>query len=306
MKEIIAKNTNINPTPHLRALGYFVAVADHEGITNAAEALNLSPSVLSRSMSLLEERLGVPLFYRKRGAFRLTPEGVSLLAPASKMVAAAREALNTIEAGREEPSGLLRVGVHSEFGYGWFPQKLAVYRQQNPLVDLELIYDDAVTDLVRNGLDMALRFGQPKDVRIYQKKIRSFEIIAVSGPQLVDRKDVNRTRIIEKLPYMGRIRGAHPDRLRGVHRKTGQPFEFTRRGPIAMDNTLATLHAVEAGLGIAFVLGDCVQDQIEAGKLIHLLPHYHFGDIDLFAVFATSPPPIAVRRMMDLLGDDTA
>ena len=252
-------------------------------------------------MTLLETRLGVTLFYRTRGAFRLTSEGSSLLGPASRMLSSAREALNIIEAGREEPTGLMRIGVHSEFGYGWFPEKLAVFQLQNPKVDLELIYDDAVTDMVRDNLDMALRFGEPDDERIYQKKIGSFEIVAVAGPQLVDKKNATSAEVVEKLPYIGRIRGAHPDRLTGTHRKTGTTFEFKHRGFVAMDNTLATLHAVEAGIGIAFVLAECVQQQLQANRLIHLLPQYHFGNIDLYAVFVTSPPPIAVRRMINLL-----
>lgn len=77
MKEDIAKNAINNPTSYLRALGYFVAVAERGGISAAADALNLSPSVLSRSMTLLETRLGVTLFYRTRGAFRLTSNGNS-------------------------------------------------------------------------------------------------------------------------------------------------------------------------------------------------------------------------------------
>ncbi|MEM7427240.1 MAG: LysR family transcriptional regulator [Pseudomonadota bacterium] len=291
----------MNPTAHLRALGYFVTVADRGGVSNAAEALNLSPSVLSRSMSTLEARLGVTLFYRTRGDFRLTPEGAALLEPAARMLSSAREALDVIALNQEEPSGRLRVGVHTEFGYGWFPEKLAEYSAQNPKVDLELVYDDAVTDLVRDGLDMALRFGQPRDVRIYQRKLGTFEIIAVSGPQLIGPADAGRPDKVRKLPYIGRMRGAHPDRLTGTHRRTGKLFEFQHRGAIAMDSTLATLHAVEAGLGIAFVLRECVARQIESGTLVHLLPGYHFGDIDLFAVFASSPPPVAVRRMIDLL-----
>ena len=70
-----------------------------------------------------------------------------------------------------------------------------------------------------------------------------------------------------------------------------------------MDSTLATLHAVEAGLGIAFVLARCVQTEIDRGTLVQLLPSYHFGEVDLFAVFGSSPPPVAVRRMIDLLAD---
>ena len=303
MKQKVSKNTNNIPTSYLRALGYFVTVADRGGVSSAADALNLSPSVLSRSMSTLEARLGVTLFYRSRGPFRLTPEGAALLEPATRMLSAAREALDTIEIGREEPSGLLRVGVHNEFGYGWFPDRLAAYRQQHPKVDLELIYDDAVTDLVRDGLDVALRFGPPRDMRIYQKKLRTFEIIAIASPQLIAPADADNPLIAGDLPYIGRIRGAHPDTLTGRHRASGATFDFTKRGLLAMDNTLATLHAVEAGHGIAFVLLECVAHEIENGTLVHLLPSYHFADIDLYAVFATSPPPLAVRRLTDLLID---
>ncbi|MBO9447377.1 LysR family transcriptional regulator [Ruegeria sp. R14_0] len=278
-----------------------MTVADRGGVSAAADALNLSPSVISRSMSNLEKRLGVCLFYRTRGPFRLTPEGAALLDPATRMLSAAREALEVIEAGRTEPSGLLRVGVHSEFGYGWFHERIAAYRADNPKVSLELVHDDAVTDLVRDRLDIALRFRAPTDVRLYQKKLGKFEIIAVASPMMIDPNDADEPARLASLPYIGRMRGGHPDTLSGKHRVSGEMFEFTTRGMIAMDNTLATLHAVEAGLGIAFVLRECVRHEIENGMLVHLLPSYFFGSVDLYAVFGTSPPALAVRRLIEAL-----
>ena len=70
-----------------------------------------------------------------------------------------------------------------------------------------------------------------------------------------------------------------------------------------MDSTLAALHAIEDGLGCAVFLEPCVRKSIDAGRLVHVLKNFDFGAIDLYALFPASPPPLAVRRMVDLLAE---
>lgn len=291
----------MTPIPYLRALGYFATVAEQGSISAAASVLKLSPSVISRSMSALEEQLEVKLFYRTRGNFRLTPEGVALLHPAANMLASARQAMEAIEMSRNEPAGTLRITVPTEFGYGWLPNRLAQYTQQNPKVNLELVYDDAVVDILNDGFDLALRFRQPKDVRVYQRKLTSFNIVAVASPSLITKRDADQVDKVCTLPVIGRIRGADPSRIIGHHRKTGDSFSFTPETQIAMDGTLPALHAIEEGLGCALFLEPCVEDAVSEGRLLRVLKSYDFGAVDLYALFAASPPPLAVRRMIDLL-----
>lgn len=138
----------------------FRAVAEAGGVNEAARLLRISPSALSRSVSLLEAALGTTLFFREKGLMRLTPSGEELLAATRD----AMRLLHEASSGDSEPRGLVRIGVTSRLGtYRALPLLTAV-RRRWPRLEPQVITTregEYPSMLLRGQLDLVIAIGRP-------------------------------------------------------------------------------------------------------------------------------------------------
>ncbi len=141
----------------------FVRTAEVGSLSAAARLLDTSPAVASAALKRLEFALQVRLFARSTRSLRLTAEGEAFLLHA-------RQALQSLEAGRQQLagsksaiSGPLQLAVPSDFGRNTLLPWLDTFMQTHPQVQLRLLLGDRVTDLFREPVDIALRYGEPED-----------------------------------------------------------------------------------------------------------------------------------------------
>lgn len=144
-------------------LQMFVRTAEVGSLSAAARQLDISPAVASAALKRLELALQVRLFARSTRSLRLTAEGEAFLLHA-------RQALQSLEAGRQQLagsksaiSGPLQLAVPSDFGRNTLLPWLDTFMQTHPQVQLRLLLGDRVTDLFREPVDIALRYGEPED-----------------------------------------------------------------------------------------------------------------------------------------------
>ncbi|WP_070884303.1 LysR family transcriptional regulator [Pseudomonas argentinensis] len=144
-------------------LQMFVRTAEVGSLSAAARLLDTSPAVASAALKRLEFALQVRLFARSTRSLRLTAEGEAFLLHA-------RQALQSLEAGRQQLagsksaiSGPLQLAVPSDFGRNTLLPWLDTFMQTHPQVQLRLLLGDRVTDLFREPVDIALRYGEPED-----------------------------------------------------------------------------------------------------------------------------------------------
>ncbi|MEM9173575.1 MAG: LysR family transcriptional regulator, partial [Pseudomonadota bacterium] len=166
-----------------RALAVFVAVADNGSFTQAGRHLHLSTSVVSHHISRLEEKLGISLFFRSTRAMSLTPEGERMLAPARRMVIAAEQALDSLSDESEQPVGELRITAPAFWDATEFNRRIWRFAQRFPQIRIKLHATDDQRDLIKEGFDLALRFGELSDSNLKSKRIGSFRRVLVSSPQ---------------------------------------------------------------------------------------------------------------------------
>jgi DNA-binding transcriptional LysR family regulator len=147
------------PTPELRQLRYFVAVATELNFTRAARRLHVVQQALSGAVGQLEAQLGVKLFMRTTRRVELTEAGRALLPHARATLAAANDAviaISDVAAGR---SGRLGVGLAATAGFGLTPELLRLYGQRYPDVELEVRhfdFSDPRGGLAHGGTDVAI------------------------------------------------------------------------------------------------------------------------------------------------------
>lgn len=144
-------------------LQLFVRTAETGSLSAAARLLAISPAVASAALKRLERQLQVRLFARSTRSLRLTPEGEAYLAHA-------RLALQSLEEGRQQLagsklgiSGLLQLSAPSDFGRNTLLPWLDEFQCAHPQVQLRLLLGDRVSDLFREPVDIALRYGAPED-----------------------------------------------------------------------------------------------------------------------------------------------
>ena len=140
-------------------LAAFAAVARARSFTRAAAELRLSPSALSHAMRGLEARLGVRLLARTTRSVAATPAGERLLRSLEPALAEVGRGLDALADWRGEPSGTLRLTTFSSAARSVLDPALPRFLLDHPSVSVEVIVDDRLADIVADGFDAGIRFG---------------------------------------------------------------------------------------------------------------------------------------------------
>ncbi len=248
----------------------FVAIVEHGSLTRAAEVLGLPRPTVSKRLARLEERLGVRLLHRTTRRMKLTEQGELLHERARGIVHAARAAEAAVRRLDGVPRGLLRVLVPPRVPEGVFTRWLAEFMEAYPEVSLDVVGTDAHVDLVAEGFDVALRYGEFNDPSLVSRTLVVNAEIAVASPAYLEARGV---------PTSGADLAEH-DCIVG-YRGTTVPtprWPLLDGGFVGVSGSLMTNHdglsleAAKLGLGIALVIDRSVHDLLASGELVHVLP----------------------------------
>jgi DNA-binding transcriptional LysR family regulator len=270
-------------TDRLVALRLFARVARSGNFSRAGRELGFSQPSASRIVSELEREVGVALLTRTTRAVTLTEAGVDYLARIEAILDALDEADHAVR-GSGELRGVLRVGVAASFGVRELIPRLPAFTERHPALRIELLMNDQRQDLVHEGVDIALRFGELADSVATARRLGATRRMLVASPAYLARAGTPQ----------------QPDEL-AAHRFIGGPVGPGARGiPMALDgralvvrvqsrlvttvNEGATAAAV-AGMGIAMGGHWGCRAELDDGRLQQVLPAWDLGSTELHAVF---------------------
>ncbi len=157
-------------------LRVFHTVGLHKSLTGAAESLNLSQSAVSRQISSLEERMGIPLFHRHARGLTLTEHGEILLRTVSEMVTKLEATEISLAEATLKPKGPFKLTVPVAFGTLWLAAQMKEYCDLYPDIQMTLLCEDRELDLTTRQADAAIRFQptkQPDLVQIPMMQLRN-------------------------------------------------------------------------------------------------------------------------------------
>ncbi|WP_027853782.1 LysR family transcriptional regulator [Marinobacterium litorale] len=123
----------------VRALRYFLAVAEEQGFTAAARRLNVAQPAVSMAIRKLEERLALNLFHRRERHVELTDEGQVLLGHARRITQAVKDAELEMHEIHGLRQGEVRIGIPSMLGSYYFPPILMAFRHRYPNLQLTVV-----------------------------------------------------------------------------------------------------------------------------------------------------------------------
>jgi DNA-binding transcriptional LysR family regulator len=287
----------------LNGVGVLAAVVESGNFARAAEALGLTPSGVSRAVARLEMRLGVRLFDRTPRAVTLTDDGHRFHAQIGPLLAAIEEAADEVAGSAAAVRGRLRVNVDPWFARWVLAPRLSEFLAEYQALTIELVIRDTLGELVREGFDAAVRFGEPEPSGLIVRKLMETRILTCAAPA-----------------YLARYgRPQHPQDL--VQHEcllfrdpvTGRPFpwEFHRGGEVIevkvsgrlVVNDLATkLNACAAGHGISQSLALGLDPLLESGELIQILSDWAEERFPLYAYLPSRHlPPAKVRAFLEFV-----
>lgn len=268
-------------------LRIFHSVADAGSFTNAANALNLSQSAISRQVSALEHDLSVPLFSRHARGLILTEQGETLYHTVHDVLLKLDAVKNKLTESTERPEGKLKVTTTVGLGTGWLTNRIHEFLELYPDVQLELSLVNEELDLATRQADCAIRLRQPTQAEIIQRKLFTVHFHIYASPEYVKRNgqlksinDLDSHRILafgDNTPsYLSDMNW-----LKTVGRTDHKP----RTAVCEVDNLIALRKICEGGAGIA-VLPDYIVESKHT--LVQLLQSAEVPSMDTYFCYPQS------------------
>jgi LysR family glycine cleavage system transcriptional activator len=280
--------------PPLNSLRAFEAAARHLSLTRAAEELHVTPAAVSHQVKGLESHLGVKLFRRANRSLLLTDAGQACLPGLRAGFDRLAEAMEAVRA-RDE-SGPFTVSVPPSFGAKWLVARLDRFAQKHPGYDVRLDASMRLVDLMREGVDIAVRYGAGHYEGMRVDCLLDEVAIPVCSPRLLEGdpplrtpKDLcHHTLLHHTASYQD---DSYPD-WRMWLQAAGIPSCDLSRGPTFGMASMAVEAAID-GQGVALVGHVLVADDIAAGRLVR---PFELSFPVQFAYYIVSPLITAERH----------
>ena len=258
----------------------FVAVAQASNFGVAARRLGRSTSHVSREIARLEDRIGQRLFYRTTRHVSLTEAGERFIVRCRQLIDERDEALAEVFDEGEELKGHLRMTCPVVFGEGVVVPLLNQLLTENPQFSVDLLLTDEVVDMVGQGIDLAIRFGQLRDSRLVATRLMSRTRALCASPAYIQAHGAPQR--LEDLNAHSCLRSTVDT---WVFERDGEPYVHRPHGRFSCNSGYGTLVAALGGLGLCRLPDFYIRPYIKAGALVELLSQYQPPDEGVWAVY---------------------
>jgi DNA-binding transcriptional LysR family regulator len=270
----------------------FVEVADAGGVTPASRRLGISKSMVSRRLVRLEAELSVQLVARTTRGAALTEAGATFREYAARVVAEVDLAKETVlPAG--ELRGRLRVAAPLSFGPTHFAPVLAEMAERHPELHIHSCYTDRFVDLIAEGYDCAIRVGKLPDSNLIARRIGPIHAKYVAAPAYIEKYGSPETPE-ELVTHQALMQGTETwPALDG-----DKVIALRPQGRFKADNGAALVAAALAGVGIAALPVDLIQEHLNSGALVPVMLRYPIPEHGIFVVRPPGQHPSRKVRVL--------
>lgn len=291
----------------LGGIGIFVETAQTQSFIATGRQLGISASAVSKSISRLEERVGVRLFQRSTRTVRLTTEGEVFLERCKRILSEIQAAEDDLSAMTQFPRGRLRVGLALAAG---LPLPcLAAFMERYPEIELDLDFTDRLVDVIDEGFDVVIRGSDLSDSRLMSRPLGPYRPCLVAAPGYLEKqgRPSKPSDLMEHACLHYRWRNSGKLYQWPFKKKTSQHNGVVL--PIAMvcSDLEALLYLTIAGRGIACLPDFAVKDALAEGSLELLLDRHLTGGGTFHVVWPSSRQMAPkVRVFVDFMVDHFA
>jgi LysR family transcriptional regulator, regulator for bpeEF and oprC len=288
----------------LNQVRIFERVAARSSFAAAARELGLPRSNVSRAVASLEQSLGTRLLHRTTREVALTPAGTALFERAEAIMADLNQAIAYIGELRGTPSGPLRISAGIGLGINVLSTHLPRFAQRYPKVEIDLRLESNRVDLLTEGVDVALRFGELSDSSLVARRLgaiprdicASREYLAQTA-KLAAPDDLSIHRIVDMPTLDGRPR---PWRLY----RDGEERKIELKPMLTVDDAVTAYRFVLNGAGIGIVSQYLCEQDLASGRLLRPLREWSVPPVPLYLVYPSKRELApAVRAFSDFLNE---
>ncbi|MEO3989126.1 LysR family transcriptional regulator [Pseudocitrobacter cyperus] len=280
----------------LTSLRSFVAVIETGSFYNAAVQMETSSASISRRISALEQSLGVRLLNRTTRHLELTTAGEQFFQDVKDILAALEQAEERLNCFQETLSGVIRVSAPLTFGVKKLAPLLPLFMAKYPQVTVQLQLEDRLSDLVSEGLDLALRISALNDSSLVCSHIADLPRLFCASPGYLERKGVpaSPAGLAGHSCLRYSLLSARDEW--GIAEGKELPEMHT---PLISDNGDVLREAAIQGMGIAMLPWFIVEDALHAGTLVPVMQAHSPSPLPLSLIRPTRHyTPVRVTTFM--------
>jgi len=285
-------------------MAVFRRVVEAKNFSAVARETNMSQSTVSKHIAALEDRLGTKLLNRSTRSLKLTEAGKEYYHHCIRILNDFQEAEASIGKGKIKPTGTLRISTSAAFGRTFILPKLNDFFDAYPDINVDLLFDDDYVDLVKEGIDLAIRIGPLADSSLIAKKIGVSPRIVVASPEYLVKNGrpkkpadlVNHNCLLYSLQKS-------PDLWYFNSMQEGD--ESVRvNGRFKASSHEAICDATIAGLGISIICEWYTTEYVKNGRLNVILEEHKPTTYDIHVVYPERRfVPQKVKSMIDFLAN---
>ena len=271
----------------LEAMRVFVTALDEGSLACAGRRLSRSPAAMTRAIAALERHVGARLLHRTTRVLQLTEAGEQYAAVCRRVLTDLDEADLALAGNRAAPRGVLTVTAPVMFGTRVLRPVVGEFLRAYPAMQVRYLLLNRVTNLVDEGIDVALRIAPLQESSLIAVRIGEVRRVLCASPRyLADRPPINTLADLARHDCIG-IEPTSPTDIWNFPPARGSRIARTVRvKPRLMVNTDdAAVGAAIDGEGIVRIFSYKIQDEVRDGRLAVLLP-------------ADEPPPVPIHLVV--------
>ncbi len=252
----------------------FVRIVQAGSLSAAAAQMGTSQPTISRRLQQLERSLGLRLLQRSTHAMKLTEDGERCFERAKELLSGWDAFESDLRGAGVEASGSLRVVVPHAFGQKQLIGPLAEFMRRHPRMTVDWLLHERASDFISQGIDCAINVGEVTDPSLVAIKLAEVPRALLVAPSVVAGHPLPaHPRDLSAMPWLA-LPSFYRRQISLRHVGTGEICEVAIQPRLTTDNIHAMAHAALEGLGVCLISAWLVQEHLENGSLIELLPDW--------------------------------
>lgn len=251
---------------------FFIAVAENEGITAAANKLNMPKSSISKALNRLEDTLGVRLLERNSRNVRVTSEGETFYRHCLLIMEQVEETNATMGGLVARPHGRLVVALPMAFCREIIAPNLSKFHEEFPDIDLEIIVTSRSVDIIKEQIDMAVVVGKQIDSNLITKTIYQAQLLWVTSSEYAERNNLGEMPE-HLLSHIQICEKRYGERSFPIHTPDLTTRINLRKNITHVNDPISVREAIINGCGVSLIPDQYCKKKLADGSLIQVYKH---------------------------------
>lgn len=284
----------------LSAMRVFVCVVEQGSLSRAAEKLNLSRAMVSRYLADLEKWIGGRLLHRTTRSQSLTSAGEEVLARCQALLLLSDEIEQIVDNNQQIPRGLLRMTSSQSLIQAFLTDAVCDYLTFNPAAKIDICRQEKTLNLVDERIDLAIRITNQLDSNLIARRLGTCYSVMCASPAYAERHPLPQK--IEQLSKHNCLTHEHYSHHQWGFSYQGSSVVIPVNGNLSANCATVLTSATLRGFGISLLPRYLVNQLLEDGQLLEVLPDYQPETLGIYGVYTSRQfMPATLRVFLDFL-----